>query len=546
MPFDPQFNDLYDARMAASVERREITQLRREFDPRDYNAEFNGVDSDHQGMQDALEDATAEDGVVVLPPGVTALLDDVLEWPVDSHAGLMGNNSIIQAMSSMDRLLHVRSATSGALGRYGVIQDVRLDGNDVARIGLDFLGVQKVIRNVTINRCTKTGFYVNGAQNCTFESINCEDNGTNAANITGMVWPDGNIVLDNGARNNLFNRCQMGARYDDPANRGLWNLVFTMTDHDAPYAAGEPPSFNTFLACQLERTAQSFHGAIYHRAGAYNKLISTLIQTVGNRTLIKMSNEEGEASNNLLVLGCYLSGGGSGVIAAEIDCNTHPAMIIGAGTAINGCTEGFVIADNSSIDIIEPLFHGLNPLARSQVSGTAGGTATGTKAEHALMVNRMFSLPSAPDNTIGAPASIYNNTVPSLFDNLNHMHWVFAGGTWRFNRFRSKFPVATLAYNGGSVAVNMQNGDWQRLILAPGETAAITIGVPSNAIAGMKLRVDIGNFTGGTMGNITFSASAGGFLLNSALTKPGNGAMHTLICEFDGTQWVEASRHPWP
>lgn len=86
---------------------------------------------------------------------------------------------------------------------------------------------------------------------------------------------------------------------------------------------------------------------------------------------------------------------------------------------------------------------------------------------------------------------------------------------------------------GGTVAIDLNNGNWQRITVT--DAVAFTIGAPSNMTSGAPLKITIQNSAGAPMGAITWNA----VFKKTAFTNPATGNNRTIVFNYDGSSWFE-------
>jgi hypothetical protein len=219
-----------------SVARAGHTQLRPWVDVRAFGATGDGSTDDTDALVLAIFVAAVhKGGTVLLPPGRYAfsgelvIPDGVDLWGCGGHQQI-GNASgtVLQAADATARL--VFRGVGGQSGNFG------LDGRHVAAPdrGLLFIdAVERIFTALRVSRSATDGVVVERTQNCTFNQF-----------LVADCVRDG-LVLDDGAGNNAFIRCELSACGRD-------NVRIRATDNpDVPFRGR--PTGNYFMHCLVER-----------------------------------------------------------------------------------------------------------------------------------------------------------------------------------------------------------------------------------------------------------------------------------------------------
>jgi hypothetical protein len=477
------------------------------FDIRDFGAQCDGMTDDTPAWIAAIAAAENVVGTVFHPGGVsciTAPLAPTVDIPISFTGGPGAVIKAITGFSTSGTMLTLTSA-SGLGNRFGVVRDLRFDGNYIAAVGMSVFCVQRCFENVTINRCNRVGLYIPESQNCTFTSINCEDNGT----TNTSPFPDANCVLDLGARNNNFYRCQFGAAAPPVSDRGKYNLVICQSASSAI----SPPSFNSFFGCQVERSSSSHLGAILQSAGQSNKFFGCLMVAGTNENVITINDSDGYVSGLMEFYGGTLAGSSStaGIYA---DTASAPAAIIDGTALLETLATCFELSDSTCVDLNGTFYTGTAAVV----------TGIGSDGPPALLVQRGLGLAGVPSNSTGVPPTSLH-TVPWFFDTANNFAWYFNNSEWRSvqaDRQAAAGPVTT----SSPIPINAQDGSYQRLIIG---TTGMVISAPTNAVPLMQLTLEIYNNTGGAM-TITFAT---GYVLDSGgFLPPGNGSHQCITFRY--------------
>jgi hypothetical protein len=256
------------------------------FNIQDYGALCNGSD-DTVAWQQAIAAAHTANGVVFHPGGVSGITLGLV-IPTDSSVQIVGGpGAIIRALTGFPGatpMLKIDTTPGFAGSRFGAIRDIRFEGGDAnnryADIGLRVFGVQREFENIVITRCKSQGLLVHGAQNCTFLSCQFEGNGSNGTS-------DANCVIERGAGNNLFDRCQF--THIQNSTNGYLNLLITQNGAKLTDTFSQPEA-NTFVGCQFERSSQPSPGSVLQVAGRNNTFVSCTFVVTGSRYCVCVSS----------------------------------------------------------------------------------------------------------------------------------------------------------------------------------------------------------------------------------------------------------------
>jgi hypothetical protein len=539
------------------------------FNIRDFGAKCDHTD-DTDAWRDAIAEAHRVSGVVFHPgatndpsdpsestSGVSWIIDELIV-PLNSSIQFIGGPSaIIQAIDPFPEpdpeadppffpaMLKIQSTIGTAGSRYGAVRDLRFDGGGRAAIGLQVNAVQREFQNLVIENCLKCGLYLDGAQNCTFESVNAEKNGTNDTTL----FPDCNVCLDLGARNNAFFRCQMSAFRTTtpptpPPDQGVYNLVICQTA-TSEIADGEPPSFNSFFGCQIERTSEAASnlGAVLQSAGRYNSFHASLIQTRGERRVITINDANNYVSGAMRLTDCTLSGEAGQSIALraesvreleeESSLVIKPTVIFSGGTLAEGFEPLLQVDDFSDVEISGPIYHGSSTFV----------DPLGTNTLPALAVQRSLRLDGVPSNSTGIPPT-YFDTTPWFYDAANHVLWFYVGSWRSVDAFQQDLAGQNVS-GGALVTINPLAARYFRLTVIDG--TAFSINIPYGSRVGRLVTIDIYNNSGGTMGDITWLGGSGrvsvaGSNVWGTGAKPTNGKHRLITFAYSDPYWREISR----
>lgn len=527
----------------------------------DFGAAIDDSTDDIDAWEAAITAAHAVGGCVYHPGGVSCV-SRMIKAPTDSIVSFVGapGNSVIKAIGSTwadipaligglatpadqpQPMLAIVSGVSGFGNRYGTVSHLRLDGNDVAGIGLHAFGVERTFESIDITDCVRCGLYVDGAQNCKFYNITSQRNGSGGT----VPWPDANIVLDHGAANNNFYGVQASFTNPQVATEALWNVVICQSS-ETTLISGLAPFANTFVSPQFERSAGNSLGGVLQTSGEYNKIIGGLIAVTAEDTNVRRcvrverATGTGTGGSTLPSTTLHVIGGATLVgQTTEIDEVTTPLSIVFSATTATGnaivydtvfVENAVTFLESDTVNIVHegPVFGSFTNL-RSSIAGTPGNAAAG-----GLIVSQILAIPAAPT---GEPFGTSTYTRGQNYNSLNNLYNVNSGGVWRSTQLA---PVswAQPTYANPTL-VNAASGPRQRITVTNADN--FTVAPPTNAHAAMSLTIEIYNTSGGAMGTVTFDSGTGGYRTAGAFSSPATGRIRSITFAYDGAKWSEVCR----
>lgn len=378
-----------------------------------FGASGNGVTNDTAAITAATA-AAVLGGTVFFPPGTYLVSSDI---SIGNLVSWVGDGATIKATSggTFTRAMILcgqyiaggASFSNGGAGtRFGAVRGLYFDANSIAPIAL-YVGdcVQRVFENLDCQHALNAGLVVDAAQNCSFVGVNAEKNGDNGAN-------DCHLLIDRGAGNNAFVRCEFSASVS-VTNEAKYNVIIRQSAA-SPTGAFPGPTSNSFFGCVCERAATNQTGNILQMAGRHNTFIRCDLQCPGVRPLVTGNNSDG-TSNTLRFVECDFTGTAGQTTGFSLATCTECTVV---GGSFENFTVGFSIDDNSNVELVEPIQMG---------SVTTRFVATGAKVVTELVVGtRAFTFAGTPT---GAPAGM-GGTTPMVYDGTNDILY-FYNGAWR-------------------------------------------------------------------------------------------------------------------
>lgn len=245
---------------------------------KDFGAKGDGVTDDTQAIQTTLNYASTNSIQVHIPQG-TYLISSTISIPNNVNVIGIGNASEIKASAAITMLR--LSSTSNYGNRYGVLSNLKINGNNIATIGLDLAHVivKRSFSNLQIDFINGTGLQMDSTQNCTFDSVHFE------SCVIG-------IRLLNGAGNNKFIRCEINAS----ASYGLVFDVDTTLPGYNNNAFNNTSQGNDFDKCIIER-GNGIYG-VFIKVGKRNLLKHCDI-TTGSAAKVFIGPDSRNALNRL-------------------------------------------------------------------------------------------------------------------------------------------------------------------------------------------------------------------------------------------------------
>lgn len=302
-----------------------------------YGVAGTGTGDDSTAIQTAINSAAGVGASVFFPPG-RYRIDKTLTVPQFVSLIGSGASSIITAGAAMASMISV-DLNSNLGNRYGVIERLALHGGSIASIGL-YCGcaVQRSFKALSIESCTDAGLVVNGAQNCLFEQVSLERNGTPAARAGG------GLRLNNGAGNNLFLNCEFNLN-GPTAIISVQSANADSATSAQGFSAG--PSGNHFVGCIIERPVSSMTTLVALFTGRRNQFINCDFSSQSKIWAVSLASQNGQSADLNEFTGCFFAGqaaSGDTVFRAEtsafrnrvVDCffETHQAVAEADNTAV--------------------------------------------------------------------------------------------------------------------------------------------------------------------------------------------------------------------
>lgn len=240
--------------------------------------------------------ATGLAAQVDFPAGQYAIGSALDEWPKYINIYGQGSGLTVFKLTASGAKISIANTTD-TNQRGGEIGGFTIDGNSTGTNGL-YIGkaIQRQFVDIIVTGCAGDGIIIEGAQNNRFANVNSEANGTSGAGS--------GLVLDYGAGNNLFERCEFGDNEE-------YNVEIRQSGA-SPSGAFSVPSSNRFIGCVIERYNASMSGAIYQGNGRLNAFdmcdISLAGATGAISTVVLRRADTAKASNNLRFRSCNFSG----------------------------------------------------------------------------------------------------------------------------------------------------------------------------------------------------------------------------------------------
>jgi hypothetical protein len=242
-------------------------------------------------------------------------------------------------------LLTVGVTMTGEGDRYGIVEGIRLDCNNVGKIGLYIaaLCVERAFQNCEVRNATEYNYQVDGAQNCKFTCMEskggavgwrlCNDPGSNhwdrceteSSTVSAMVWEDdedlpaydwnggAGLFGHAGPSNNHWTKClfEYGSctTYLD-GKKGVGN-VFDDCDFtgygngnvQAGIDLGSDCHLNTFNDCKFNFQFSETAIAAIRNAGYRNRIVNAHVTCPGLGSGVWCTT-----SNAIELIECHLAG----------------------------------------------------------------------------------------------------------------------------------------------------------------------------------------------------------------------------------------------
>jgi len=226
---------------------------------KDFGAVGDGVTDDTAAIQAAITYLVTIGGGALNFSSGTFLIS--LEINIPSNVGIKGEGILATIIKSNGINGRIAFRTSvGSDNRGPSCGGFSLLGNNIGtNLLLLEVAVERLFVDIDVRNSNTNGIVINGAQNCTFNNVNSQDNLKT------------NIIFDYGAGNNRFFGSEI-------SKAGEWNIKFLQSG-TSPIGGFSIPSGNRFYSSVIERlgwdgvggvSADTGLGIIYHGAGIYN------------------------------------------------------------------------------------------------------------------------------------------------------------------------------------------------------------------------------------------------------------------------------------